>query len=262
MLRAFSTAATGMTAQQMIVDTIANNLANMNTAGFKRSMVDFQDLVYVRLNEAGREVASGVMAPTGFEIGSGVRPAATLKVFTQGELENTGRELDVAIQGDGFFVVKLPSGESRYTRDGSFRINANGNLVTSSGYDLEPSISIPTDARSIGIGTDGTVTVFSGTTGTASSVGQLTLVRFPNSAGLSAEGGNLLAETPASGTQITGTASEKGFGGIQAGFLERSNVQMVSELVNLITAQRAYEINSRAIRAGDEMLTTVTRLIS
>jgi flagellar basal-body rod protein FlgG len=261
MLRAFSTAATGMTAQQMIVDTIANNLANINTAGFKRSMVDFQDLVYVKLNEAGREVASGVVAPTGFELGSGVRPASTLKVFTQGELENTGRELDVAIQGDGFFVVKTPSGDKRYTRDGSFRINANGNLVTSSGYDLEPSISIPPDARSISVGTDGTVSVFSGSDGTSSAAGQITLVRFPNSSGLSAEGGNLLAETPASGAAIAGTASESGFGSVQAGFLERSNVQMVSELVNLITAQRAYEINSRAIRAGDEMLTTVNGLI-
>ena len=262
MLRAFSTAATGMTAQQMVVDTIANNLANINTAGFKRSMVDFQDLVYVKLNEAGREIAAGVVAPTGFELGSGVRPAATLKVFTQGELENTSRELDVAIQGDGFYVINTPNGDKRYTRDGSFRINANGNIVTSSGYDLEPSISIPPDARSISIGADGTVTVFSGSSGTSSTAGQITLVRFANSSGLSAEGGNLLAETPASGAPITGTPGENGFGGIQAGFLERSNVQMVSELVNLITAQRAYEINSRAIRAGDEMLTTVNRLIS
>jgi flagellar basal-body rod protein FlgG len=262
MLRAFSTAATGMTAQQMIVDTIANNLANINTVGFKRSQVDFQDLVYLRLEEPGREVAAGVEAPTGIEVGSGVRPAATLRVFTQGELQNTARELDVAVQGDGFFRVQLPSGDIRYTRDGAFRINSNGLLCTANGYIVDPGITIPQDARSVAIGADGTVTVFAGATNTATSVGQLTLVRFQNPSGLLAEGGNLLAPTPASGPEITGTAAENGFGSIQAGFLEKSNVQMVTELVNLITAQRAYEINSRAIRAGDEMLTTANRLIS
>ncbi len=260
MLRAFSTAATGMTAQQMIVDTIANNLANMNTSGFKRSMIDFQDLVYVRLEEPGRETASGVGAPGGLELGSGVRPAGTLKVFSQGELENTGRALDVAIQGDGFFKVRLPTGDERYTRDGSFRVNADGALVTSSGYVVEPGITIPGAARSVGIGTDGTVTVFAGSSETASTVGRIALVRFPNPSGLSSEGGNLLARTPASGAPISGTAGEDGFGSIQAGFLERSNVQMVQELVNLITAQRAYEINARAIKAGDEMLSTANRL--
>ncbi len=262
MLRAFSTAATGMTAQQMIVDTIANNLANINTVGFKRSQVDFQDLVYLRLQEPGRELAAGVPAPTGFEIGSGVRPASTLKVFTQGEMENTGRELDVAIQGDGFFRVRLPGGEERYTRDGSLRVDANGSLVTANGHVVDPGITIPQDARSISIGADGSVTVFQGSSNTATNVGQITLVRFTNPAGLSAEGGNLLAKTPASGEEITGTAGEDGFGSIQTGFLERSNVQMVTELVSLITAQRAYEINSRAIRAGDEMLTTANRLVS
>ncbi len=262
MLRAFSTAATGMTAQQMIVDTIANNLANINTVGFKRSQVDFQDLVYLRLQEPGRELAAGVTAPTGFEIGSGVRPASTLKVFTQGEMENTERGLDIAIQGDGFFRVRLPGGEERYTRDGSLRVDANGSLVTANGHVVDPGITIPEDARSVAIGADGTVTVFQGSDSSATSVGQITLVRFSNPAGLSAEGGNLLAKTPASGEEITGTAGEDGFGSIQTGFLEKSNVQMVTELVSLITAQRAYEINSRAIRAGDEMLTTANRLIS
>jgi len=261
MLRAFSTAATGMTAQQMTVNTIANNLANMNTAGFKRTMIDFQDLVYLRLEEPGREVAAGIEAPTGFELGSGVRPASTLRVFTQGELENTGRELDLAILGDGFFTVRTPSGEERYTRDGSFRVNANGELVTASGYVVEPGITIPADARSIAVGADGTVTVFQGSSNTGSTVGTIQLVRFPNPSGLSSEGGNLLAATPASGDAVEGTAGDDGFGRIQAGFLERSNVQMVTELVNLITAQRAYEINSRAIRAGDEMLQTANNLI-
>ncbi len=261
MLRAFSTAATGMTAQQLIVDTIANNLANMNTAGFKRTQIDFQDLVYLRLAEPGREIAAGVVAPSGFEIGSGVRPASTLKVFTQGEMENTGRDLDLAIQGDGFFKVTTPGGDERYTRDGSFRMNSEGKLVTSAGYEVDPGISIPQDARSVSVGADGTVTVFSGSDSAGSAVGKISLVRFPNPSGLASEGDNLLSETPASGGAITGTAGESGFGTIQSRFLERSNVQMVTELVKLITAQRAYEINSRAIRAGDEMLTTANRLV-
>jgi len=247
MLRAFSTAATGMSAQQTMLDVVANNLANINTAGFKRSQVDFQDLVYVQISEAGGETASGVTSPTGLEIGSGVRVASTTKVFSQGEMEITDRQFDVAIGGEGFFQVNMPGGDTRYTRDGSLQINANGNLVTSSGYYLEPSITIPSDARSVSIGKDGTVSVFVGSSSTPTSVGQITLVRFANPSGLSSVGQNLLAETPASGSPETGTASANGFGFLQQGSLERSNVQMVKELVNLITAQRAYEINSRAI---------------
>jgi flagellar basal-body rod protein FlgG len=250
-----------MTAQQMIVDTISNNLANINTTGFKRSQVDFQDLMYVKMQESGRETAAGTVAPSGFEIGSGVRPVATTKVFTQGEMDNTGRELDVAIEGAGFFQVTLPGGQVRYTRDGSFRINAEGNLVTPAGYMLEPAITIPTDARSIAIGDDGTVSAFVGSDNTPSVVGVITLVRFSNPSGLSSEGMNLLAETPASGSPTSGTAGQDGMGTLRQNFLERSNVQMVKELVNLITAQRAYEINSRAIRAGDDMLTTANRMV-
>ncbi|HUT02239.1 MAG TPA: flagellar basal-body rod protein FlgG [Phycisphaerae bacterium] len=261
MLRAFSTAATGMTGQQMIVDVIANNLANINTTGFKRSQVDFQDLMYLKLAQAGRETASGVVAPTGIEIGSGVRLAATTKVFTPGELENTGRQLDVAISGDGFFEVTLPDGSTRYTRDGSFQLNASRELVTSKGYTLGGGLTIPQEAVQISIGVDGTVTCHTAS-GTTTNVGTLSLVRFPNASGLSSEGDNLLAATEASGTAITGTAGAQGFGTLQQSFLEKSNVQMVTELVNLIKAQRAYEINSRAIRAGDEMLNTANRLIS
>ena len=259
MLRAFSTAATGMTAQQMIVDTIANNLANINTNGFKRSQVDFQDLMYVRMQEPGTETAAGVMAPTGFEIGSGVRPASTLKVFQQGETQNTGRDLDVAIQGDGFLQVTV-NGQTKYTRDGSLRVSSDGQLVTSSGYPLSPAISIPADTRSIAIGQDGTVTVMTGTSTTATTAGTIQLAKFANPSGLTSEGGNLLGDSPASGTATIGTAGTNGFGIITQNFLEKSNVQMVSELVNLITAQRAYEINSRAIKAGDEMLQTANRL--
>jgi len=261
MLRAFSTAATGMMAQQMIVDVIANNLANISTVGFKRSQVDFQDLMYMKLKEPGREIASGVTAPSGFEIGSGVSPASTLKVFTTGELANTSRSLDVAIQGDGFFQVTSPGGETRYTRDGSLRLDSSGNMVTSGGYAIQPAITIPSDTVGISIAVDGTVTLTKGD-GTSSSAGQITLARFSNPSGLSSEGGNLLAESEASGSPTTSAPGTSGAGELQQNFLEKSNVQMVTELVNLITAQRAYETNSRAIKAGDEMLTTANRLVT
>jgi len=261
MLRAFSTAATGMTAQQMMVDVIANNLANVNTTGFKRSQINFQDLLYVKLTEAGTEVAAGVTSPSGLEIGSGVRAASTIKVFSAGEFQNTARKLDIAIRGEGFFQVTLPNGDIRYTRDGALQINADGQLVTTTGYSLEPTISVPTDAVSIDIGKDGGVNI-TDSAGTQSVVGTLQLARFPNPSGLSSEGDNLLAETGASGTPTTGTAGDSGFGTIQSGFLEKSNVQMVTELINLITAQRAYEINSRAIRAGDDMLRTANQIVT
>jgi flagellar basal-body rod protein FlgG len=260
MLRAFSTAATGMTAQQTMVDVIANNLANINTNGFKRSQLDFQDLLYTKLRQPGAEVAAGIKTPGGLEVGSGVRVASTVKVFTPGELENTGRSLDVAISGDGFLQVTLPNGEIRYTRDGLLQTNANGQLVTTTGYTIEPAVTIPVDATSVDIGKDGTVNI-ADASGNMSVVGTLQLARFPNSSGLSSEGDNLLAQTEASGTATLGTPGENGFGSIMSGFLEKSNVQMVTELVNLITAQRAYEINSRAIKAGDDMLSTATGLV-
>jgi len=261
MLRAFSTSATGMAAQQTLVDVIANNLANINTTGFKRSQVAFQDLLYITLTEPGTEVVSGTNTPTGLEIGSGVRPAASMKVFTNGSLDNTKRPLDIAISGDGFFKVSMPNGDIRYTRDGSLQINADGELVTTTGYSIEPAISISTDAVSVDIGKDGGVNV-TDSAGTQSVVGTIELARFPNPAGLSSEGDNLFAETAGSGTATTGTAGESGFGTIQSGFLEKSNVQMITELVNLITAQRAYETNSRAIKAGDEMLRQANQIAS
>ncbi|MHC4125726.1 MAG: flagellar hook-basal body protein [Planctomycetota bacterium] len=205
------------------------------------------------MSEAGSEVASGINSPSGLEIGSGVRVASTVKVFTTGELVNTNRSLDLAIQGDGFLQVALPNGDTRYTRDGALQTNSDGQLVTATGYNIEPAITIPTDAVTVDIGKNGSINITSGS-GTQSVVGTIQLARFPNAAGLSSEGDNLLAETEASGTATTGTPGENGFGAIQAGFLEKSNVQMVTELVNLITAQRAYEVNSRAIKAGDEML--------
>jgi flagellar basal-body rod protein FlgG len=261
MLRAFSTAATGMTAQQMMVDTISNNLANINTTGFKRSQINFQDLLYVKMQESGTEVASGIIAPTGLEIGSGVRAASNVKVFTPGELESTGNNLDIAVTGEGFLQVVMPNGELRYTRDGALQINGNGELVTSQGYAIEPSISGLSDVMAITIQKDGGVNV-TDTSGSQSVVGNIQLARFANPSGLSSEGDNLFSETVASGSPITGTPGQNGFGTIQSGFLEKSNVQMVTELVNLITAQRAYEINSRAIKAGDDMLRTANGLAS
>ena len=261
MLRAFSTAATGMIGQQTMVDVIANNLANVNTSGFKRSQLNFQNLLYVTMKEPGTEIASGINSPSGIEIGSGVRVASTIKVFSPGELENTGNPLDIAIAGDGFIQVTMPNGDLRYTRDGSLMTNANGELVTSNGHTVEPAISVPTDAVSISIEKDGGVNI-TDSSGTQSVVGTIQLARFPNPSGLSGEGGNLLSETMASGTPTTGTPGENGFGSIQSGFLEKSNVQMVTELVNLITAQRAYEINSKAIKAGDDMLRTASSIVS
>jgi flagellar basal-body rod protein FlgG len=260
MLRAFSTAATGMAAQQMMVDVIANNLANINTTGFKRSQIDFQDLLYIKMRESGIEEASGINSPGGLEIGNGVRAASTIKVYSTGEFDSTGRKLDIAIRGEGFLQITLPNGDIKYTRDGSIQINANGQLVTTTGYPIEPAITVPTDAVTVDIGKDGGVNV-TDSTGTTSVVGTIQLVRFPNPSGLTNEGDNLLAQTEASGSPTTGTAGENGFGTIQSGFLEKSNVQMVTELVNLITAQRAYEINSRAIRVGDDMLQTANNMV-
>ncbi|MHC4842617.1 MAG: flagellar basal-body rod protein FlgG [Planctomycetota bacterium] len=261
MLRAFSAAATGMAAQQTNVDVIANNLANINTTGFKRSHIDFKDLHYEKLQEFGTEIYSGTNSPGGIEVGSGVRTAATIKIFSAGEMQNTARPLDVAIRGDGFFQVTMPDGSLRYTRDGSFQIDGLGQLVTTTGYPIEPAISVPIDSTSVDIGLDGSVNV-KDTSGTISVIGTLQLVRFVNPTGLSSEGDNLYTENLASGTPTIGTAGENGFGTLQAGFLEKSNVQMVTELVNLITAQRAYEINSRAIKAGDDMLRTANSLVT
>ncbi len=259
MLRAFSTAATGMDAQQTMVDVIANNLANVNTNGYKRVNVNFQDLLYVKMREASREVSSGVTAPSGVEVGSGVKTASTTRSFGVGDMQSTRNPLDVAIQGDGFFQVTLPSGELRYTRDGSFQRDANGTIVNASGYPISPTITIPQDATGVDIAVDGTVSVE--TPGGTQVVGTIQTYRFPNAAGLSGEGSNLYRETEASGAAIAGTPGQNGFGELLSNYLEKSNVQMVTELVNLITAQRAYEINSRTIRTGDNMLQQLNQLV-
>jgi len=264
MLRALYTSATGMKAQELLIDTTANNLANVNTNGFKRSKLDFADLLYATLNPAGTEVAAGQQSPTGLQVGSGVRPVGTTKVFTTGALTQTNNPLDVAIEGDGFIKVLLPTGEPRYTRDGAFKLDANGQLVNGDGYLVDGGITIQDgiNLSKIKFGSDGTITgIQSDSSETAVAIGQLQLYRFLNPAGLSSEGGNLYAATPASGVEVPGTPGQNGLGTLLQGFLESSNVEVVTELISLISAQRAYEINSRAIRAGDEMLATTTDIV-
>lgn len=260
MQRALFTAATGMRAQQMNVDVISNNLANVNTAGFKRSRVDFEDLLYQVLKAPGTEAAAGVETPSGIQIGLGVRPASTQKSFEQGIFQLTENPLDLVIEGKGFFQVSRPNGEINFTRDGSFRIDSSGQMVTANGFLLEPAITIPADTTEITVGIDGTVSVLQGGDTTPSTIGQIQLAQFPNDGGLLALGKNLFAETTASGAPTTGTAGEDGLGTINSGYLEGSNVQIVEELVNLIIAQRAYESNSKAIQASDKMLQLVNSI--
>jgi flagellar basal-body rod protein FlgG len=261
MIKALYTSATGMNAQQTVIDNTANNLANVNTNGFKRSQVNFQDLIYVTDRPPGSEAAQGLQIPTGTQVGSGVRVAGTEKIFTAGDLVNTGNSLDIAIEGDGFLQITLPNGETRYTRDGSLQLNANGNLVNTSGFLVQPQVTIPQEAISVSIGSDGTISVVNaGSSTTSTIIGQLTLVRFPNEAGLSSEGNNLYNQTPSSGSPIIATPGLNGTGLLQQGFLEKSNVDVVSEMVNLILAQRAYEFNTRAIRTADDMLSNTTAI--
>ncbi len=261
MLRALYTSATGMRAEEIVIDVTANNLANVNTAGFKKSLVTFQDLVYVNMEPAGVQDAQGNTTPTGLEVGSGVRVESTMKQFRMGPLRHTGNSLDLAIEGDGFFQILMPNGEIRYTRAGHFRLDENRRIVTPEGYPLEPAITIPQDAIQISVERDGTVSVISATSpSTVQVVGQIQLALFPNPAGLRSEGHNLYSETTASGAPILTIPSQNGAGALLSEFIEDSNVEVVTELVNLILAQRAYEINSRAIRAGDAMLETANQL--
>ncbi|MCP5003413.1 MAG: flagellar basal-body rod protein FlgG [Planctomycetes bacterium] len=260
MIKALYTSATGMKAHQFLLDVVSNNLANVNTTGFKRVQANFQDLLYDKFVAPGSESSQGVQSPTGLQVGSGTRVVSTNKVFTQGVPENTGRSMDLSIQGAGFFQVSHPDGSTVYTRDGSFQLNSSGEFVNPEGLRLDPAITIPGDVVAINIGSDGTVST-QGSDGSVQSVGQITLATFPNPAGLDSLGRNLYRETAASGTAQTGTAGTNGVGGIMQGFLESSNVEVVTELVNLIVAQRAYETSSKAIKASDEMLRTTGQLI-
>lgn len=260
MLRSLWTAASGMEAQQLQIDVISNNLANANTTGFKKSKVNFQDLLYQSLSYPGAASSAQSHLPTGFQVGLGTRPVAVHKLFGQGDFQLTRNELDLAIEGQGFFKIILPSGESAYTRDGAFKLNAQGEVVTSEGYKLEPGISIPQDATAISVGADGTVSVMRpGQTG-FSEVGRITLTRFPNPPGLFAVGRNAFMPTDSSGDPVEGTPGDQGLGTLAQGFLEMSNVNIVEEMVAMIVAQRAYEINSKAIQTSDDMLQMVNNL--
>jgi flagellar basal-body rod protein FlgG len=252
-----------MKAQEYVIDVTANNLANVNTNGFKRSMVDFADLMYVTGKQAGTDNTAGQQTPIPFQIGSGVRAVGTTKSFRSGTFEQTSNPFDTAIEGDGFYKIQLPSGEVRYSRDGSFKLDSQGRLVNSDGYLVEGSITIPPDmdAQEIHIGVDGTVSGMLPGSTSPQIFGTIPLVRFVNPAGLSSEGGNLFQATAASGNEILGVGAQNGFGSIRQGFVERSNVEVVTELISLISAQRAYEINSRAVRAGDEMLSVTADIV-
>lgn len=234
----------------------------MNTTGFKRSQVEFQDLLYQTIRAPGTMGSIGRELPTGIQVGSGVRTAATTKIFSEGVLVSTDNELDMAIEGPGFFQILSPNNDFLYTRDGTFRLNSTGELVTADGFQLQPPLSIPEDTLSITIGTDGTVSVVTaGAPNTSTVIGNIQLTRFINPAGLSAEGRNLFKETRASGPAITGTPGQNGIGTLLQGFQERSNVEIVSELISLITAQRAYESGQRAVRTSDEMLEAANAIV-
>lgn len=254
MLRTLWIASTGMQAQNMNIDIIANNLANVNTAGFKKSRIDFQDLLYRTVRPAGVTSAQGSEVPTGIQLGHGTRAIATQKIFTGGDLQSTDNELDLAIEGDGFFQVLQPNGEIAYTRAGTFKLDSDGRVVTSDGYSLDPEMTIPDDAVSISIGSDGTVSVLQAGDTEATEVGNIELAKFLNAGGLKSIGKNLYLPTKASGDAVLGTPGEDGFGTLAQGYVEMSNVNVVEEMVHMIAAQRAYEINSKAIKTADDIL--------
>jgi flagellar basal-body rod protein FlgG len=247
-------AKTGLDAQQTRMTVVSNNLANVNTSGFKKGRAVFEDLLYQNVRQVGAATSQDTLAPSGLALGTGVRVVATEKLYTQGNLVQTGNPLDLAIEGRGFFQVALPDGTIAYTRDGSFQVNAEGELVTSSGYRVQPGINIPDAAQSVTIGADGTVSVQLAGQTAATQIGSLQLVDFINPAGLQARGENLLLETAASGAAQIGTPGLDGLGSIAQGSLESSNVNVVEELVNMIETQRAYEMNSKAIQTTDQML--------
>ncbi len=260
MIRSLYTAATGMISQQMQIDTTSNNISNVNTIGYKKQRAEFADLFYQTLEYAGVATSTTTITPTGIEVGLGARPTAITKEFTQGNFKETGNDLDMAITGNGFFQLQLPDGTIAYTRNGAFKVDGEGSVVNSDGYKLIPEINIPEDAIDINIGTDGVVTVIQAGEGEATQVGQIELATFINPAGLHSLGDNNFINTTASGEAITGAPGVGGIGQIRQNFVEMSNVQLVEEMTDLITGQRAYEANSKVITTSDELLQIVNGL--
>jgi flagellar basal-body rod protein FlgG len=260
-MRSLDIAGTGMQAQQTNVEVISNNMANMTTTGFKRRRAEFQDLIYQNLRRVGANSSdSGTVVPSGAQVGLGVKTAAIYRINEQGNLQQTSNTLDLAIQGNGYLQVTSPNGETAYTRDGTLALAPDGTLVTADGYTVQPGIQIPPAASGVTINTSGQVQVtLSGQTA-PQTVGQIQLAAFPNEAGLDAQGGNLFVQTAASGAPVTGNPNTPGLGSVMQGFIETSNVNVVSEITNLITAQRAYEMNSKVITSSDEMMSTLTNL--
>ena len=260
MIRSLWIAKTGMEGQQIKLDTISNNLANVGTNGFKRGGVVFEDLMYQNLRPAGSATSDQSQLPTGLQVGLGVRVAASSRNFSQGSLQQTGGNLDIAIKGQGFFQIQLPDGTTGYTRDGAFQVDANGALVTSAGYAVQPGITVPPNALQVTVGADGTVNATVSGQTAPQALGQLQLASFVNPAGLESRGGNLFGETAASGTPNGGAPNSAGLGALQQGFVEGSNVNVVEELVSMIATQRAYELNSKAIQTSDQMLQRLGQL--
>ncbi|HEY0954956.1 MAG TPA: flagellar basal-body rod protein FlgG [Roseateles sp.] len=260
MMRSLWIAKTGMEAQQHQLDNISHNLANVATNGYKRSHAVFEDLIYQNMRQVGANSTEQTTLPTGLQVGLGVRPVATARIYTQGNLQQTSNNLDMAIKGDGFFQIQMPDGTTAYTRDGSFQLNANGQMVTSNGYTVMPGITIPANAMSLTVGADGTVSVTTPGQAAAQTVGQIQLARFVNPAGLDPRGQNLFTETAASGTPNAGTPNNDGIGALQQGFVETSNVNVVEELVQMIQTQRAYELNSKAVQTSDQMLQKLAQI--
>lgn len=261
-MRTLSIAATGMLAQQTNVDVISNNIANMNTTGFKRQRAAFQDLLYQQEVRPGTSAGGGDNAkvPTGIQIGSGVKAGGVYRITEQGAPNQTGNRYDLAIQGRGYFQVTLPDGTTAYTRDGSFQLSDQGELVTADGYPVQPGITVPPDAIDVAISKTGEVQVTTAGNIALQTIGQLQLANFVNEAGLESQGGNLFTETSASGAATVAAPGEPGFGLTMQGFVEASNVNPVAEITALITAQRAYEMNSRVVKTADEMLSTTSQL--
>jgi flagellar basal-body rod protein FlgG len=260
MFRSLWIAKTGLEAQQSQLDVITNNLANVGTTGFKRSRAVFEDLLYQTIRQPGGQSSQLTQLPSGLQLGTGVRVVASERIFIQGNLQQTGNDKDLAIQGTGFFQVLMPDGTLAYTRDGSFQIDSEGQLVTASGYPVQPSIALPSDAQSVTVGRDGTVSVVQPGSVTPNTVGTIELANFMNSAGLSAKGENLYVETASSGPPIINAPDTNGMGYLSQGYIETSNVNVVEEMTNMIEAQRAYEINSKAVTAADQMLQKLAQM--